>query len=72
MTFRWCLGLFGSIGLLQAEPSAAVALLNAKCVGCHNPKVKQGGLDLSTREALLLGSEHGPVVVLGNPPDSPL
>ena len=53
MTFRWCLGLFGSIGLLQAEPSAAVALVNAKCLGCHNPKVKQGGLDLSTREALL-------------------
>lgn len=66
MTFRWCLGLLGSIGLLQAEPSAAVALVNAKCLGCHNPKVKQGGLDLSTREALLLGSEHGPVVTLGN------
>ena len=72
MTFRWCLGLVGSIGLLQAEPSAAVALVNAKCVACHNPKVKQGGLDLSTREGLLRGSEHGPVVTLGNAPDSPL
>ena len=72
MMFRWLLGLVGSIGLLQAAPSAALALVNAKCLGCHNAKVKQGGLDLSTREALLLGSEHGPVVTLGNPPDSPL
>ena len=28
MKFRWLLGLFGSIGLLQAEPSAAVALVH--------------------------------------------
>ena len=72
MMLRWCLLLLGSVAWLQAEPSAAVALVNAKRVGCHNPKVKQGGLDLSAREGLLLGSEHGPVVTLGNPPDSTL
>ncbi len=47
-------------------------LLAANCTTCHNAKVKQGGLDLSTRDALLKGSEHGPVVVLGDPPQSQL
>ncbi len=45
-------------------------LLKRSCLGCHNDKVKQGGLDLSTREALLRGSEHGPVIVAGKPEDS--
>ena len=51
----------------QIEP-----LLGKSCVPCHNSKVKQGGLDLSTRESLLKGSEHGPVVISGNPNDSQL
>jgi mono/diheme cytochrome c family protein len=51
----------------QIEP-----LLGKSCVPCHNAKVKQGGLDVSTREALLRGSEHGPVVIAGNPNDSQL
>ena len=51
----------------QIEP-----LFAKSCAPCHNAKVKQGGLDLSTREALLRGSEHGPVVIAGNPNDSQL
>lgn len=47
-------------------------LLDRSCAGCHNAKVKQGGLDLSSREALMRGSEHGKVVVPGNPTDSQL
>jgi mono/diheme cytochrome c family protein len=47
-------------------------ILTSNCLGCHNSKVKQGGLDLSSRDALLKGSEHGPVVVLGNPGESQL
>src|SRR5688572_9338017 len=47
-------------------------LLKSNCLGCHNDKLKQGGLDLSTREALLKGSEHGKVVVPGNANDSQL
>ncbi|MBL8214982.1 MAG: DUF1553 domain-containing protein [Bryobacterales bacterium] len=45
-------------------------LLDRSCIACHNAKVKQGGLDLSTRDALLRGSEHGKVIVLGNPTES--
>ncbi|MFN7939902.1 MAG: PSD1 and planctomycete cytochrome C domain-containing protein [Bryobacteraceae bacterium] len=47
-------------------------LLAKNCLGCHNSKVKQGGFDLSTRHALLAGSEHGKVVVPGNPEGSQL
>ncbi|MBI1790154.1 MAG: DUF1549 domain-containing protein, partial [Acidobacteria bacterium] len=47
-------------------------ILERNCLPCHNAKVKQGGLDLSTREGLLRGSQHGPVVNPGNPADSQL
>lgn len=47
-------------------------LLAKNCAPCHNAKVQQGGLDLSTRESLLKGSEHGKIVVPGNPQDSQL
>lgn len=51
----------------QMEP-----VLKKTCLPCHSGSVKQGGLDMSTREALLKGSEHGKVVVLGNPNESQL
>src|SRR5258708_39608502 len=37
------------------------------CLPCHGPQTKAGGLDLSTRDALLKGGEHGPVIVAGDP-----
>src|SRR5689334_15341760 len=54
------------------SPDPIEPLLKRACVACHNEKVKQGGLDLSSRDALLRGSEHGPVVVPGNPAESQL
>jgi hypothetical protein len=47
-------------------------VLEKNCLPCHNAKVKQAGLDLSTRESVLKGSENGPVVVVGKPEDSRL
>lgn len=47
-------------------------LFQKSCLPCHNASAKQGGLDLSTREALLRGSEHGPVISAGKPEDSQL
>ena len=37
------------------------------CLPCHGPQTKSGGLDLSTRDGLLKGGEHGPVVDSGDP-----
>jgi mono/diheme cytochrome c family protein len=61
------------------DAEAAFALkvlpvLKAKCVVCHGEDRKKlkGGLDLTTRTALLKGGDSGPAVVGGKPGDSPL
>jgi hypothetical protein len=59
--------LLAGTGRAQIQP-----FVEKNCLACHNAKVKQGGFDISTREALLKGSEHGKVVVPGNPNDSQL
>jgi mono/diheme cytochrome c family protein len=53
--------------------SAIQPLLEQKCVSCHHPGAgKAGGLDLTSREKLLEGGDHGPVVTLDNPDSSVL
>jgi hypothetical protein len=47
-------------------------ILIDQCVSCHGPKKQQSGLRLDSREALLKGSDGGPVVVPGRPDESPL
>lgn len=42
------------------------------CIGCHGPDKQQSGLRLDSREALLKGSEFGPVVIPGEPEKSAL
>ena len=45
--------------------------LETKCLNCHGGKFRQAGLDLSSREKLLRGSdEHGDIVIPGNPAGS--
>ncbi len=42
-------------------------ILESQCLVCHGGKFTQVGLDITTRQSLLRGSEqHGPVVVPGN------
>ena len=40
-------------------------ILKQKCVSCHKPSKRKGGLDLSTEAAILQGGKHGPVINLG-------
>src|SRR5438034_8516038 len=47
-------------------------VLEKNCLPCHNAKLHQAGLDLSTRESALRGSENGAVIVAGKPEDSRL
>lgn len=44
---------------------SAMQLLKAECFSCHNEKKKKGGLVLTSREALLKGSDAGPVAAPG-------
>ena len=44
--------------------------LEARCVACHRADNKKGGLDLTTREALLSGGDDGDDLVPGKPDES--
>lgn len=41
-------------------------ILRDKCLRCHNPRKKDGALDMSTYAALLRGGNSGPPLVPGN------
>jgi cytochrome c553 len=63
----------------QSKPSPAAIehfeknvrpLLLDKCVSCHGPKTKRGGLRLDSREAILKGGDSGPALLPGQPEKS--
>ena len=37
------------------------------CLPCHGPQTKSSGLDLSTRDGLLKGGDHGAAIIPGDP-----
>src|SRR6266446_1926707 len=41
-------------------------VLSAKCYACHNAATKLGGLQLTSRAALLAGGKSGPAITPGN------
>ncbi len=47
-------------------------ILEQRCLRCHGGKAVESELDLSDRDALLRGGQHGPVVVAGKSADSRL
>jgi hypothetical protein len=47
-------------------------LLARRCLGCHNPTLAKGKLDLSSREGFHKGGRRGPVVVAGKLADNRL
>ncbi len=59
-----------------AEPDAAhfdqvlAPLLARRCLGCHNPGDKSGGLDLTRAEAAAAGGDTGAAIAPGKPDDS--
>ena len=63
-------------GLAPAQVASpwerARPVLERHCVRCHFPGKTRGGLDLSTREAVLRGGKHGAVVAIEAPSTSVL
>ncbi|HUY90600.1 MAG TPA: PSD1 and planctomycete cytochrome C domain-containing protein [Pirellulales bacterium] len=47
-------------------------ILSERCAACHNNEKRGGGLDLTSREALLKGGDSGPAVVPGKLDESRL
>ncbi|GMU20815.1 MAG: hypothetical protein AMXMBFR13_09110 [Phycisphaerae bacterium] len=67
----------GSPAAAPAHPAAVAAfrqhvrpVLQAHCFDCHGGSFRKGGLDLSTREGLLIGGDTGPAVVPGEAAES--
>ena len=68
------------IGLWQLPPvavaengtfeSQVAPLIAARCLECHNPRDRQGGLDLTNGPSVAKGGESGAVLVPGKPADS--
>ena len=44
--------------------------LEKHCVMCHDAQSRKGGLDITSREALLRGGTNGPAILAGNAKDS--
>lgn len=42
-------------------------ILRTHCLGCHNDKLKDGGISFTDRDGLIHGGAHGPAIVPGNP-----
>ena len=63
-----------------AGPTDAIEFFEAKirpllannCFACHGPKMQMAGLNLSTADGVLKGSDKGPVVIKGDPGNSRL
>gem|GEM_PF-1067515 len=47
-------------------------ILQARCLSCHNPEKRKGGLDMTTYQSLLAGGSGGKIVAPGQPADSAL
>jgi mono/diheme cytochrome c family protein len=70
--------LAGAVPLLAAPPAADTQLFAAQvkpilqknCLSCHGGESPQGGLRLTSRDALLKGGASGPAVLAGKPEES--
>lgn len=50
--------------------SRIAGLIAGRCLDCHDAAVRQGGLDLSSRETAMAGGDHGNAIVPGAPSES--
>ena len=73
-------GLVGSMPAVADDPARHAEFFEARvrpilvehCIACHGPRKQESGLRLDSRAGLLKGNDAGPVVVPGQPEESPL
>ena len=70
--FFWAAAvLLGSgAGRIPAADISPTSILESRCLTCHGPATRMGGLSLSTREGALLGGGRGPAIIPGEPEKS--
>src|SRR5689334_18553353 len=62
--------VFGAFAAYAADPSQATAILEQRCLKCHNASAKMSGLSLETSGDARAGGLHGPAIVPGKPEES--
>jgi hypothetical protein len=62
--------VFFVFAAFAADPSRAIQVLEARCLGCHGKTVQMAELRLDSREAMLEGGGRGAAVNLQNPAGS--
>lgn len=56
--------------LSERDLARVSRILKSKCFDCHNSQKQQGGLDMTSRHALLEGGHSGPALVPEEPDES--
>ena len=69
--YSLCLSIIATASTMRADDKITyndhvLPIFRNACLNCHNPDKKKAGLDLSTYQAALQGSENGKVVQSGN------
>jgi Protein of unknown function (DUF1553)/Protein of unknown function (DUF1549)/Planctomycete cytochrome C len=71
--FAASIGVAGVAGAGTTSEEAAsqfelriAPILTERCAGCHNPDKPEGGLDVTSRDALFKGGDSGPAIVPGS------
>src|SRR5262249_25065719 len=83
VSHKWLLALFlAPLAFRSWQPGQAVEspnfardirpVLQEACLGCHNAKIKAGGLMVDSYEAMMHGGNHGAVIVPGHSEQSRL
>ncbi len=63
---------FGNPDSVMVYNNLVAPIFEYKCVACHNNEVMRGGLNMSSPDSLLKGSQGDPIIVDGNAEDSEL
>lgn len=69
--FIWCAAIVPANAKIDFTTEIQ-PLLESACLRCHCEDHDDGGLRLDSLQAILAGGDSGPVLVPGNPEDSPL
>lgn len=65
-----CRSVHGADSAADHFDHTLAPLLARRCLGCHNPSDKNGGLDLTRAETAAGGGDSGPPIAAGKPGDS--
>jgi mono/diheme cytochrome c family protein len=76
------LAVLAAVGALAADEESKLKkvdfarevrpILKARCLECHNPERRDGGLSVASRADLLKGGAGGPAIIPGSSRESPL